>query len=110
MNPNKDFNDLLYELMQERKINSAKNRITSKTKKPGAIELKLDYSDKDLDDVLVLAEKNQLLIRYTNTEGVGQDALALNAPITNVNQKLVDNTLTLHIEHGPNAQPHRSRS
>lgn len=96
-----DIHKLLYNLLEEQG-EPTKNRVVDKRVDDTAFEVTLDYEDKAIENYVVLAQDNTIIIRYEDSEdNIYQDALQTDKPLRpdTLTHKLDNDHLTISINH-----------
>ena len=107
-----DIHKMLYDLLENRG-KPTKERLVDKRIDGEALEVTLDYTDKTIDDYVVLAQDNTIIIRYEDTDdNINQDALQTDKTIQpdTLTHKLDNNYLTISIEHSGGNHGKRTHS
>jgi hypothetical protein len=96
-----DIHKMLYDLLENRG-KPTKERLVDKRIDDEAFEVTLDYTDKTIDDYVVLAQDNTIIIRYEDTDDkINQDAIQTNRALrpNTLTHKLNNNYLTISVKH-----------
>jgi hypothetical protein len=107
----KDIHQLLYNMLQKNGRPTAE-RIINKHIDETSFEITLDYSDRSINDYIVLVQDNTIIIRYEADDNLYQDALQTSHDVkeNTLQHSLENNTLTLTINHRGGNHGKRTRS